>query len=121
MIRWSFVLLGSAFLAACGGYDCQSTCNHIYADSECGIATGQVDESVAIRECVETCEDALARTGDVGDYDPFIPYRGGDQPTLDNEKHAAMWMECVWASAPDEGYSDGCRSLSPEEGFCAPI
>lgn len=122
MIRWSLPVFSAiAALSGCGGYDCQSTCNHVYADSECGIATGQVDESEAIQQCTATCQDALSKTGDLGDYDPYIPYRGGTPPTLNNEKQAARWMECVWDSAPDEGFSANCVLLSPEEGFCAPI
>ena len=77
--------------------------------------------NVAIRNCVNSCEEALSKTGDIGEYDPYSPYLGGEQPVLENEKHAALWMECVWNAAPEDGFNEGCQSLSQEEGFCAPI
>ena len=119
-MRLVFALVGAAMIGGCG-YNCQETCNHVYADSECKVATGQVDENTAIRECSKTCQNALSNTGDIGDYDPYVPYLGGEQPVIENQKQAALWMECVWASAPDPGYTDGCTLLTAEEGFCAPI
>jgi hypothetical protein len=120
MIRVATALLAAVALVGCG-YNCQETCNHVYADSECGIATGQLDENEAIRLCTQSCEDALARTGDIGEYNPYSPYIGGEQPQLENEKQAALWMECVWDSAPEPGPQPGCDNLAPEAGFCAPI
>ena len=119
MIRGALIV---ATVGAVGcGYNCQDTCNHVYSDSECDVSTGQIDESKKIAECIDVCQDALANTGDLGTYDPFSPYRGGDQPAITNERQAAFWMECVWAQAPERGPQASCALLEPSEGYCAPI
>jgi hypothetical protein len=109
-------------LVGCG-YNCQSTCNHVYAQSECKIATGLTDENDTITACTDQCNLALGKTGDLGLYDPYTPYHGqGAPPVLENDKQAALWMECVWSTAPDDGYSAGCDNLDPTDGgYCAPI
>ncbi len=119
--RWrQMSVLVSAAAVGCG-YNCQDTCQHVYAQSECNVATGQLEETDKIDSCIETCQDALTKTGELDGYDPFEAYVLGDPPSLENEKQAAYWMECVWLNAPEPGYQAGCANLETTEGFCAPI
>jgi hypothetical protein len=119
VIRASLILASAAAIGC--GYNCQDTCNHVYAQSECNVSTGQIEESLKIDECIEVCQDALQRNGELDGYDPYSPYKGGTQPVIENEKQAAYWMECVWDNAPEPGPQAGCSLLEPTEGFCAPI
>jgi len=48
----------------------------------------------------------------MGVYDPYQPYHG-DAQTLENEKQAAAWMDCVWSA--------DCSDLDPSVGLCSPI
>jgi hypothetical protein len=115
-------LAALAGIAAVGcGYNCQDTCQHVYAASECNVATGQIDETQKIDDCIDVCQEALLRAGEVGDYDPYTPYRSGEQPQIENDKQAALWMECVWSKAPEPGYQAGCEDLQTTEGYCSPI
>jgi hypothetical protein len=102
-----------ALLAGCGP-DCQSSCDKIFGDQadQCGIVVpGQTAETMT-RECVAHCEQALAENGEIGDYNPDVrATSGNDGPTLDNEKQAALWMDCVEETS--------CDYLN--NGYCAPV
>ncbi len=61
-----------AGLASVGcGENCQSSCQKIYDPSECGVQIGGVTSTELTRSCISDCQDALANTGPMGDYDPF--------------------------------------------------
>jgi hypothetical protein len=104
--------LGGSLLAGCGP-NCQSTCQRIYSTAEdgCGIPIPGRDAEDSISDCVAMCEDALQHPGQLGDYDPNTRNTSGEAVTLENEKQAGAWMDCV-AEAD-------CRAL--DDGYCAPI
>ncbi|MFZ5477828.1 MAG: hypothetical protein ACOZNI_13720 [Myxococcota bacterium] len=110
------MLLLLASLIGCGP-DCQSSCDKIFGDGpdECNIqlpghegATGRQEMTSA---CMSHCEAALARNGEIGDYSPNERSSANDSISLENEKQAAAWMDCV---AETE-----CSFL--DEGYCAPV
>jgi len=107
------VLLGASVLAAGCGPDCQSTCQRIYSTVEggCGIQVPGRTRDESIRSCVTSCEDALVRPGQLGDYDPNTRSSNGETVTLENEKQAAAWMDCIQEA--------DCLAL--DDGFCAPL
>lgn len=112
-------LLGTAVLTmlmatGCATTDCQSTCQRIYDESgsNCGIKIPGFDsQSEPLAQCIQGCEYALDRPGELGAYDPNVPNRSGSDIDLENERQAAEWMECV-AAVP-------CEDLS--SGYCAPL
>lgn len=114
----ALVGLVGLFTSGCGP-NCQSSCAHVFDKAECGIARPGVEASEQVRDCTTACEYALTQPGEIGDYDPDTPnFSSG--VSLDNERQAAAWMDCVWATAPEGSLSgsDECRSL--DEGYCAP-
>lgn len=94
------------------GPNCQSTCQTLFGEAPdyCALTVPGKPLDESRKACVTQCEQALAQAGDVGDYDPFNQNLTGVSVHLDNEKQAALWMDCV------EQHS--CQDLS--EGFCAP-
>ncbi|MBW1877696.1 MAG: hypothetical protein JRJ84_04970 [Deltaproteobacteria bacterium] len=106
--------LGMGVLLSSGcGPNCQSTCQQIFDETQpnCGIRIPGRDSDESISDCISACEGALQYPGDVGDYNPFEPNVTGSSVNLDNEKQAAIWMECVEQTA--------CEDIA--DGFCAPI
>jgi hypothetical protein len=104
-------VVAAAALAGCGP-TCQSTCTKLYstADGGCGLPTPGRTFEQALDDCMDDCEYAIVRPGELGDYDPTTPIGGGQTVTLENEKQAAAWMDCVEAAA--------CERL--DDGFCPP-
>ncbi|MDP2312307.1 MAG: hypothetical protein Q8P41_05335 [Pseudomonadota bacterium] len=106
-----------AVLATGCGPDCYSSCEKIFGDSsgECDIQIpGKVGESGRqdmISQCVSHCERAMRRNGDVGDYTPNERASGDDDISLENEKQAALWMDCVAETS--------CDNLN--SNYCAPV
>jgi len=106
-------LFGAAWASTgCIGPSCQSTCSTIFGEppDQCGLQVPGKDLEDSFRDCRDACEVALTQTGEVGDYNPFEANTGGFAAVLENEKQAALWMDCV------EEHS--CEDLS--DGFCAP-
>jgi hypothetical protein len=111
------LLLSSAalFVSACGP-DCQSSCDKLFGDKsdECNIVVpGRSDDAGRQdlrNECVSHCQQALARNGDVGDYSPDERSSSADEVVLENEKQAALWMDCVAETS--------CEDLN--SNYCAP-
>lgn len=110
MIRLGIACAGAWLLVGCGP-NCQSTCQRIYDPNECGIAVPGESWQESSRRCADSCEDALDRPGEVGDYNPFEHQTGGASAELENEKQAALWMDCVEATQ--------CEDI--DDGVCAPI
>lgn len=105
-----------AAIAVAAGCDqnCQNTCARIYSTSECGITIAGVDANTSRVNCVEACQTALTKSGEMGDYNPYNHPNPSDPPELENERQAAAWMECVWSR-------ETCDDLDPATGVCAPI
>jgi hypothetical protein len=108
----SLLLVG--MLTGCGP-DCRSSCEKLYGDAagECNInvasASGEQGAAELVRDCSAQCEDAMSKTGELGDYDPNV--RGSaDSVTLQNEVQAAAWMECIVETS--------CDNLG--DGYCPP-
>ena len=120
-----FGLVGALFLGGCGN-DCQSTCTKLYGTApNCGDPRGEKgtesyfvglvtfgqSRDKKMRQCMDECEGALETPGEVGDYRP-TEYTPSDQPvSLENDRQAAVWMECV--------DSHSCENLAG--GYCAPV
>ena len=93
-----------SFLATACGPTCQSTCERMYASTECDVAVPGLEAGTLISECTDICEDALKVTGplsdDINDYrfDPTrrTPIASEEERTLANESESAAWMDCVW-------------------------
>jgi hypothetical protein len=112
------VLAGLAGLMSVGcGPNCQSTCNRLYSNGDdygipdCSIERGGTLTERLISDCLTACNDALANTGEVGDYRPDERHGSSTSIILENELQAAMWMDCIAETS--------CEDL--ESGYCAPI
>ena len=107
-----FIVWILASLVGCGP-NCQSTCNQIYGNGsgECNIQRGGRTTSDLISYCLDECEGALETPGDLDGYDPNTAQGRDESFELDNEKQAAVWMDCVAEQA--------CDRLT--DGYCAPI
>lgn len=104
-------------LTACGP-NCQSTCNRLYSsgvnavgDEDCSISRPGRSDSELIDSCMDDCSTALSTPGEVGAYDPFVQQGQNTSIELQNERQAALWMECI--------EEQSCSRLS--EGYCAPV
>lgn len=116
------MVVAMAALQGCGE-TCQSTCDHVYAESECGVTKQGWKPGELIDYCVDQCDDALQIAGSMDDYEPYehISSQDADGLQLANETQAAAWIDCVWDTAPDPGYQASCENLDPPGGICAPI
>lgn len=116
------VPLGAA-LTGCAT-DCQTACEKIWAENECGGTSADeegrvIDPAVyddasresRIRECMQHCEGAMLKHGEPGSYEPSLVASQSATICLANDRQAAMWMECV-----DQA---DCASLA--KNLCAPI
>jgi hypothetical protein len=110
-MRALLLLVPALALSACSGPTCQSSCEKLFGDDpgECDIQIPNTDPEDMLVECLAHCDDAMARNGDVGTYDPNQRSVGAEVSLL-NEKQAALWMDCVDQTA--------CDLL--KEGSCAP-
>lgn len=104
-------------LTACGP-NCQSSCNRLYSSGsndagveDCSISRPGRSDSELIDQCLTECEDALSTPGEVGAYDPFVQQGQNTSIELENERQAALWMECI--------EEQSCDRLS--QGYCAPV
>jgi hypothetical protein len=113
----TFALLS---LLACGP-DCQTTCEHIHGDAagQCDIQPPNTSPENAIANCANECDAAMREAGAVGAYDPNEQVSSNENIALENERQAALWMECVMGSEGDGSDATACEDL--ERGICAPI
>ena len=100
----------SAVAVGCGP-DCQSTCNNLYQSEQCNIQSPGSDQGELLTTCMDACESAIGSPGEVGDYNPTEYTPASVSVTLQNDKQAAVWMDCVSETA--------CEFL--ESGYCAPV
>jgi len=97
--------LGAA-LAGCGT-NCQSACSRAFGPDECNVQIPGQSAGDTIDACNIECTRALRKTGELGDFDPDTP--AGEKVVLENEKQAAVWMDCVEETS--------CDNINL--GFCA--
>jgi hypothetical protein len=99
------------------GPDCESSCEKLFGDGpdECNIQvaghSGATGRSYMIAQCMNHCQAAMERNGEVGDYDPNVRPQGNNEVSLENEKQAALWMDCVAETS--------CENLGTN-GYCQP-
>ncbi len=105
------VLVAVGALAAGCGPDCQSTCNRLYQTEQCNIQSPGSTQGELLSTCSEACESALEQPGEVGDYTPNEYTPKSEATVLQNDKQAAIWMDCVATT--------DCSFL--ETGYCAPV
>lgn len=92
-------------LTGCGSpVSCQTACQRAFRSNECNLRVPGRDQDRLVRDCTRECGRALRETGELGGYDPndrnsvdrSEPFR------LQNEKQAALWIDCVIeTSCPD--------------------
>lgn len=124
MQKGLFTVMVAAVAVSQGcGETCSTTCNHVYAESECGVIKQGWKPADLIDNCTSECESALLHAGDMGDYSPFESLAISDGLKLENETQAAAWIDCVWDTAPQPGDQATCDKLDPSSAgnICAPI
>ena len=123
LARLVLALSAVAALATAGcGPTCQSTCNRLYQEDECNLQSAGLTREELISTCMEKCENALDREGDLGDYDPNQYTPANETVELENDKQAAAWMECVASTACCQlGQSASQECASGSGGYCAPV
>lgn len=90
------------------GPDCYSACAKLYQE-ECNIsAPGQTQDDL-LSECVDECQAALKTPGEVGSFDPLRPQSSSNAIEIENDRQAAVWMDCVDQTSCEniKGDSDG--------------
>lgn len=98
-------------LSACEApVSCQTACQLAFRENECNVKVPGQEADTLVRECVQECEVALRRTGELNGYDPDDrnSVDRSESFRLQNEKQAALWIDCVIETS--------CRDL--DEGFC---
>lgn len=101
-------LVGAALLAGCGP-SCQEACNRAFKENECNLSVPGATQNELARDCISECESALRKPGDLDGYDPNERHTSGESIRLENERQAAVWMDCVVETA--------CERL--DQGYCA--
>jgi hypothetical protein len=99
-------LIAAIFLAGCQP-TCSSTCTRFYAETECGAGPEGLPTEDAIQECVAICQEAVTLPGpEVVENDrrfnPDFTAPLDQSHTLDDEREASAWMDCVWSFTDEE-------------------
>jgi len=107
------VILTVLLLAGCDSGDlrsCENACEKAFRSDQCNITVPGVEGAELIRDCSRECERALNQTGELDGYDPddLNSVDRSEPFKLQNEKQAAVWMDCVVESA--------CERLN--DGYC---
>ena len=111
------LILLTAALSACESADCLSSCEKIWGgqSDQCNIQDESIlsdaDRQAQINGCKSSCQTALMRYGDLGGYEPNQKRAQSEVVCLENEQQAAVWIDCVAATA--------CADL--EANYCAPV
>ena len=92
------------------GENCRTSCFKAYDERECNVDTPGVPADRRISECVSECQAALRQVGPMGDYSPFSS--GSLTPSsLENERQAAAWMDCIAESTCEQLQNRRCSPL----------
>ena len=103
-------LTALSLVSGCGP-NCQATCNKLYLENECNLTSPGMTRDELMSECNNHCEQALDKVGDGGTYTPEERTPSDRSVELENDKQAALWMECVDSHA--------CEHL--DDGYCQPV
>jgi hypothetical protein len=103
----------TTLLASGCGPNCQTTCDRLYGSTgeDCAIARPNTTESDLKRTCRKACQDALSIPGELEGYDPDERQGSSASVEIENDKQAAVWMDCIAETS--------CEDL--EKGYCAPV
>lgn len=104
------LILTFGSLTGCGP-SCYSTCDRLYRPEQCDIRRGGRTAEELVGYCLEECQGAMETPGELEGYNPLEASGSNESVVLENEKQAAVWMDCVQENA--------CDRLS--SGFCAPV
>ncbi len=104
-------LLALPSLSGCKGA-CISPCEKLYlgADS-CEIMRPGTSQEDLYEACMDHCGEAMAQSGDIGDYDPDERQGSSAAASLENRAQAQAWIECIEETS--------CEDLNL--GYCAPV
>ena len=83
---------------------------------DCSISAPDKGKDELTRDCESQCKTALRTPGKPDGYEPNQKTPKNETVVLENDKQAALWMDCVEDHA--------CKYLDPREdegGFCAPV
>lgn len=103
----------ASLLAACGEpRDCLNTCDKLFGTQaeQCNIQVPGRTQDEMMGSCMEQCNYAIARSGELGDYNPNERSGGNEDVTITNDQQAAAWMDCIAETA--------CQDL--QANYCAP-
>ena len=106
-------------LPACATSDCLTSCQKIWGDQsgQCNLQDESIlsdaDRQDQINSCKSSCQTALARYGDLGGYEPNQKRQQSDTVCLENEQQAAVWIDCVTATACEDLQSNWCAPVYP--------
>lgn len=87
-------LVGLSLAGTGCGPDCYSACSKLYQE-ECNISAAGQTEDDLLQDCIDVCQDALNTPGDVDGYDPYEPQSSSSAIVIENDRQAALWMDCV--------------------------
>jgi hypothetical protein len=100
--------------SACGEapLDCFASCDKLFGNlaEQCAIVVPGRSAQEMTNDCVASCDHALARSGELGSYNPDERSSGADDISLENEQQAAAWMDCI--------HETSCDLLN--QNYCAP-
>lgn len=107
----SLLLTVSALVAGCGEpVDCRSSCEKLFGDGdgECNLQVPGRDAQDMTNDCLATCNYAMARAGELGDYNPDERSGGNQDVTITNDQQAAAWMDCIAETSCDDLQANYC-------------
>lgn len=107
-----FALASCVLLVGCGEapLDCYASCDKLFGDQagQCEIVVPGRTAQEMTNDCVASCDHALARSGELGSYNPNERSSGADDISLDNEQQAAAWIDCIHETSCDLLKSNYC-------------
>lgn len=104
------VLVGGLGLGTGCGETCNETCLRAYDEDECNVDTPGTRREDAIADCASQCRAALRQVGPVGNYNP-LNSGSLERVTLENERQAAAWMDCIADATCEQLQAGRCNPL----------
>lgn len=109
IVAFAGLLAAGALATGCGN-TCYTTCSRLYQDP-CNLESPGQTTAELLDICQDSCLDALDVPGEVGAYDPYQRLPGDSAIELENDRQAALWMDCVSEMS--------CENL--DNGYCMPV
>lgn len=117
----TLALAGVALAGTGCGPDCYSACDKLYRE-ECNISAAGQSQNDLLSDCVDVCQEALDNPGEVTPgYDPFAPTSSSSAITINTDRDAALWMDCIDQTSCEnikgdqdgDGVTDGPKMCLP--------